>query len=161
MVYERSELLTLIAVPSAVRLGRLFAWTTVKRWGLDFMAEDAGYVAAELLDNAVRTTGIVTEYDWCHFAGVPLVATRIHVSRGALYIEVNDTSADPPLSKKGALKDRRAGFFAVAEGGKVVWCKVGDIRRMPGRHWNGRGSAQTAPIPLDLLERAPDGLGHL
>ena len=49
--------LTLAAVPTAVRLGRLFVRQRLSLWGLSQLIHDAELVLSELVTNAMNATG--------------------------------------------------------------------------------------------------------
>jgi hypothetical protein len=182
--------LTLAALLTAVSCARLLVRYDLDSWGIarDHI-EMAEEVTATLVENAVKTTGIVKPHPTYSAAydNLPLIGVRLRLFVRSLVIEVWDSSPEPPtLDDQVFNGDGRStlhahstnvrwGYYPSPQGGKVVWCELIIIpleaddtteipRVLPHR------VPQTPPEPKQpvepmrdpaVLKRVFDGLQHL
>jgi hypothetical protein len=99
--------LALAAVPSAVRLGRIFAADVLRHWQLAHIIEDAELITSELVTNAIQATGLTTAPEhWPQLADLAMIQVRF-----TLYEYV-------------VLIDRAAARSAVYKGGSLLGLTV-------------------------------------
>jgi anti-sigma regulatory factor (Ser/Thr protein kinase) len=127
--------LTLAAVPSAVRLARLFTRQRLSQWGLSQLLSDAELVLSELVTNAVNATGTTNPTPrWSELHNLALITVRLVVTADSLVIEVWDRDPSPPVPRQPEQADeagrgllivealcRRWHYFYPESGGKAVW----------------------------------------
>ena len=127
--------MTLAAVPTAVRLARLFTRQRLSQWGLNQLISDAELVLSELVTNAVNATGTTNPRPrWSELHNLALITVRLVVTADSLVIEVWDRDPSPPVPKEAAEAEeagrgllivgalcRRWNYFYPESGGKAVW----------------------------------------
>lgn len=127
--------LTLAAVPTAVRLARLFVRQRLSLWGLSQFINDAELVLSELVTNAMNATGTTNPRPrWSELNNLALITVRLVVTADSLVIEVWDRDPRPPVLKQPEEADeagrgllivgalcRRWDYFFPESGGKAVW----------------------------------------
>lgn len=132
----RSVLTVLAALPWAAGRARTFTGQTLATWRLPHLIDTAELLVSELITNAVKHAGGVTDpsADLSWLAGkVPPVLLGVSVL-DALLIEVWDVSSTPPL-RRTAEADAESGrglelvdalsmewgCRVLATGGKIIW----------------------------------------
>jgi anti-sigma regulatory factor (Ser/Thr protein kinase) len=127
--------MTLAAVPTAVRLARLFVCRQLSQWGLSQLISDAELVTSELVTNAVNATGTTNPRPrWSELHDLALITVRLVVTVDSLIIEVWDRDPSPPVPQQPEQADeagrgllivgalcRRWHYFFPESGGKAVW----------------------------------------
>jgi anti-sigma regulatory factor (Ser/Thr protein kinase) len=127
--------MTLAAVPTAVRLARLFTRQRLSQWGLNQLIGDAELVLSELVTNAVNATGMTNPRPrWSELHNLALITVRLVVTADSLVIEVWDRDPSPPIPQQPEQADedgrgllivdalcRRWHYFYPESGGKAVW----------------------------------------
>ena len=127
--------MTLAAVPTAVRLARLFACHQLSQWGLSQLINEAELVTSELVTNAVNATGTTNPRPrWSELRNLALITIRLVVTVDSLVIEVWDRDPRPPVPQQPEQADetgrgllivgslcRRWHYFFPESGGKAVW----------------------------------------
>jgi anti-sigma regulatory factor (Ser/Thr protein kinase) len=130
--------LALAAVPTAVRLSRVFAAHILRHWQLDHMIEDAELVTSELVTNAVAATGLTAEPErWSQLLNLAMIHVRFTLYKYVVVLEVQDRAAAVPVLQAPADDDEGSrglaivealaaewGYRQVPEAGKVVWAKL-------------------------------------
>jgi anti-sigma regulatory factor (Ser/Thr protein kinase) len=130
--------MTLAAVPTAVRLARLFACRQLSQWGLSQLISDAELVTSELVTNAVNATGTTNPRPrWSELHDLGLIRVRLVVTTDSLVIEVWDRDPNPPIPQQPEQADeagrgllivgalcRRWHYFFPESGGKAVWAEL-------------------------------------
>src|SRR5579859_3574699 len=127
--------LTLAAVPTAVRLARLFVRQRLSLWGLNRLINDAELVLSELVTNATIATGTTNPRPrWSELHNLAVITIRLVITADSLLIEVCDRDPSPPVLKQPEQADeagrgllivdalcRRWDYFFPESGGKAVW----------------------------------------
>jgi anti-sigma regulatory factor (Ser/Thr protein kinase) len=127
--------LTLAAVPSAVRLARLFTRQRLPQWGLNQLLSDAELVLSELVTNAVNATGTTNPRPrWGELDHLALIRVQLVVTSDSLVVEVWDRDPSPPVPQQPEQADeagrgllivgalcRSWNYFFPESGGKAVW----------------------------------------
>jgi len=176
--------LALAAVPTAVRLSRIFTADVLRHWQLAHIIEDAELITSELVTNAVQATGLTTAPErWSQLTDLAMIQVRFALYEHVLLIEVWDRSATVPVfraptddqegSRGLAIVEALAaewGYHHVSETGKVVWAKLaipGEIappetlaRRSMATVLRGPRAVQAADDP-ELLGRVRQALLNL
>jgi len=175
--------LTLAAVPTAVRLARLFVRQRLSLWGLNRLINDAELVLSELVTNATIATGTTNPRPrWSELQNLAVITIRLVITADSLVIEVCDRDLSPPVLKQPEQADeagrgllivdalcRRWDYFFPESGGKAVWGELAipahDLlpSGLPKRH----DPRLTASRPIEAmpsiesLERVLEGLRRL
>ena len=176
--------LALAAVPTAVRLSRIFAADVLRHWQLAHIIEDAELITSELVTNAVQATGLtVMPEHWSQLTDLAIVQVRFTLYEDVVLIEVWDRAAALPVfralthdqegSRGLAIVEALAvewGYRHVSETGKVVWAKLaipGEVaaseplaRRSVVTELRGPRAVQAADDP-ELLGRVRQALLNL
>jgi anti-sigma regulatory factor (Ser/Thr protein kinase) len=175
--------LALAAVPTAVKLSRVFAAHILRHWQLDMMVEDAALVTSELVTNAVTATGLTDEPErWSQLLNLAPIQVRFSLYKYVVVLEVQDRAAAIPVLKvptadqegsRGlAIVDALAAEwgFHYLEVGKVVWAKLAIpadangseplARRLVATELRGPRAVQVERDP-ELLSRVRQGLFDL
>lgn len=144
---------------SAAPAARRCTEETLRRWGLDALADDAALVATELATNAVLHAGPPATLRLCRLDGTVRIEVRDRSPRPPVVVDPTDEA----MTGRGLrLIDALAERWGVepVEGGKVVWCELAgtpvtdESYAGPARH----GSATiTPPVagPGAVLVRVP------
>ncbi|MEV3874480.1 ATP-binding protein [Streptomyces sp. NPDC049906] len=130
--------ITLVAVPTAVPVARMFVRALLEHWGVAEVADEVMLVASELVGNAVKAVGFADrapmtwEITARHVIGVQLRIVDAH-----LYVEVWDGSAALPRRQAVSLDTEGGRGLILVEnvcegwdvfrpdvGGKVVWARL-------------------------------------
>jgi anti-sigma regulatory factor (Ser/Thr protein kinase) len=136
--HNRPQLTTglrLAAVPTAVRLARLFIRQRLSLWGISQLINDAELVLSELVTNAVNVTASTNPRPrWSELHNLTLIAVRLVATIDSLVIEVWDRDPSPPMLKQSQQADEtgrgllivsalcsRWDYFYPESGGKTVW----------------------------------------
>jgi anti-sigma regulatory factor (Ser/Thr protein kinase) len=132
---DRTSVLELAPLPSAIPCARLHAVHVLHEWGLSDLADDAALIVSELMTNAADASIVLP--------GRPPIALRLQVSAQSLVIgawdhspldlEPNEAGAGAECGRGlmvvAALADRW-GCERTAPRRKVVWA---ELRITPGR----------------------------
>ena len=173
--------LALAAVPTAVRLSRIFAAEVLRYWQLDCLIDNATLITSELTTNAVQATGLPSApTHWSQLANLAMIQVRLSLYRHVVLVEVWDREAAIPVfheptddseSSRGlAIVDTLAdewGYHHVPEAGKVVWAKLAIpgqpeplARRLVATELRGPRGVQAVDDPV-LLARVHRALVNL
>lgn len=137
-----SAQLPLVALPTAARCARLFVSDQLRRWHLHELDDTATLVACELVTNAVAATGTLempATYAVLHDLDLAVMAMRLLLTPGSLFVEVWDRDPNPPIpGNAGDFDENGRGLTLVTAltktwgayptdttaGGKVVWAEI-------------------------------------
>jgi anti-sigma regulatory factor (Ser/Thr protein kinase) len=175
--------LTLAAVPTAVRLARLFLRQRLSLWGLSRLIDDAELVLSELVTNAVNVTGNTNPKPrWSELHNLALITVRLVITQDSVVIEVWDRDPSPPVLKQPEEADeagrgllivgalcRRWDYFFPESGGKAVWGELAipDHGLLPSGLPKRHDPRLAAPGPavamlsVETMERVLEGLRKL
>jgi anti-sigma regulatory factor (Ser/Thr protein kinase) len=131
----------LAALPSAVPWARRILRHTLRERRLDELLEPALLLVSELVTNAVQASAGLAPRDpgW-----LQTIALSLHITDTSLVMEVSDACpAEPALLQGDLLGNGGRGLILVdcladawghrlADGGKVVWCKLTVPHGPPG-----------------------------
>jgi hypothetical protein len=92
---DKTESLTLAALPSAVNSARSFVVSTLERWRAPLVIGDAVHLVEEMVTDAVKTTGVSATVKWQALAHLELLSVTLVGLRNSFGIEVWD--AEPHL----------------------------------------------------------------
>jgi hypothetical protein len=177
---ERSESLTLAALPTAISSARSFVVSTLERWRAPLAIGDAVLLVEEMVANAVRTTGVVDPaIQWKWLTHLELLGIRLVGLRRSIGIEVWDADRYPSdqlspdntvdSSLLAVLKSTAHQWGTIPAGrGKIVWAEMPVYERAG----SGLPLRRRVPSPrpctsvpevhdLGLLQRVRDGLNDL
>lgn len=141
--------LSLVALPSAVRLAREHVSRSLKDFGLPGLLDTAGILTSELVSNAVKAVGTLdTAMNWREVWPPPqTIAVCCYSTNGHAVVEVWDNDPHPPVRKQAADTDEggrgllvealsdRWGYRWPKTGGKVVWCALKETGDAYEDHW--------------------------
>lgn len=168
--------LSLAAVKSAVSMSRHFLQLTLSKWQAAFIEDDALLIASELVTNAIKATGILTEKPtWGELEKLNLVHVRLVGLADSIIIEVWDVSEDAPVLKEaGDDAEGGRGLLLVQQlakcwgsyrtaGGKVVWAELAvrppQPTPLPQREKSVRSTIRPSVLPdVGFLRRVLAGL---
>ncbi len=157
---QRTNSLTLAAVPSAVSCARLFVGNVLRQWGFAHLVDTAELLTSELVTNSVKTTGITDPSPRSALLGeVHLIQVQLVLAADDLVIGVWDRDRRPPVLREPDLDaeggrgmfliesmSRRWGCDHPTTGGKVVWFELGTAVR-----------TTASGLPIRTPNRVPAG----
>jgi hypothetical protein len=179
---QRSESLTLAALPSAVNSARSFVVSTLERWRAPLVIGDAVHLVEEMVASAVRTTGVADpNVQWRTLTHLELLTVTLVGLRNSIGMEVWDNAPswpaqpvnEPALDREllEVLKTAAGQWGIMPSGrGRVVWAKLPIYARAESGLpvWPRIPSPrprQAATLPktpdLELLQRVREGLEQL
>lgn len=163
--------LTLAATSTAVNVGLMLLHLTLAKWGHPELVRTGAAVLSELLDQAVRHTGVPDPTErWRDRDDLALIGVRLLLLDHGIVIKVADRHREPPEPSDAfrSLSDRW--HFHPTPAGRVVWCEL-DLSQheltehgLPKRRRTGAPPPQRMPAPLvdrQLLQRIHEGLEAL
>jgi anti-sigma regulatory factor (Ser/Thr protein kinase) len=135
---RRQDQLTLAALLTAVRCGRLFVRYDLREWGIPRDdIETAEQLVAELVTGAVRATGITSPQPTFSEvrSGLKPIRVRLLLFDESVVVQVWDSSPEPPTpavqgpdanggSSTLESVGTQLGYYHPLSGGKVVWCQL-------------------------------------
>jgi hypothetical protein len=161
----------LAATSTAVNVGLMFLDLTLTKWGHPELVRTGAAVLSQLLDQAVRHTGVPDPTGrWRDRDDLALIGVRLLLFNHSIVIEVADRHRErPELSDAFRLLSNRW-HFSPTSAGRVVWCEL-DLSQheltehgLPKRRRTGAPHPQRPPEPLvdrQLLQRIRKGLEAL
>lgn len=128
------------ATPGAPRQARAFVRWQLAVWELPQLLDNAELITSELVTNAVSATNAVRTPPMASSmfpVALRMVAVRLRVSSGSLFVEVWDVSSRVPVAEEsgelgesgrglaliGALS-KKWGHHVAPDRGKIVWCEL-------------------------------------
>lgn len=159
--------ITLLAVLTALSCSSMFVQYTMRAWRLQVVVDRVEAIADQLVQNAVKTTGIMEEHvNLTKVKHLNLILVRLRLTDTAVVVEVWDSSEEPP--RKLAPVGYQSGFFMAERGGKVVWTAVPYVQPDPAPLPRRKPSPFAQPVrPLEVMHdpemfrRVRDGLKDL
>lgn len=177
-----TDTLSLVALPTAVAVTRLFVADTLHRWHAMFIEPDMEAIASELVAVSVEATGPPEGTSWTNITGLRSVTLRLLGFERHIVVEVADEHDEPltipegtelPGSSGVMLVDARARRWGsrLTTWGRVMWAELDVYERsaaglprrpvMPSPHPRASSSLEHTVLALDLLQRVRDGLHRL
>jgi hypothetical protein len=162
--------LTLAATSTAVNVGLMLLHHTLTKWGHPELVRTGAAVLSELLDQAVKHTGVPDPTArWRDRDDLALIGVRLLLFDHGVVIEVADRHREPPPSDAFCSLSNRWHFHPTPAG-RVVWCELELPQHeltehgLPKRRRTGAPRTPRAPaLPVDrqLLRRIHEGLKAL
>jgi hypothetical protein len=163
--------LTLAATSTAVNVGLMLLHLTLTKWGHPELVRTGAAVLSELLDQAVRHTGVPDPTArWRDRDDLALIDVRLLLFDHAIVIKVADRHCEPPERADAFRALSNRWHFHPTPAGRVVWCEL-DLSHheltehgLPKRRRTGAPHPQQAPASLvdrQLLQRIHEGLKAL
>lgn len=163
--------LTLAATSTAVNIGLVLLHLTLTKWGHPELLRTGAAVLSELLDQAVRHTGVPDPTErWRDRDDLALINVRLLLFDHAILIKVADRHREPPEPSDTFRALSNQWHFHPTPAGRVVWCEL-DLSQhdltehgLPKRRRTGAPHPQRTPASLvdrQLLQRIHEGLKAL
>ena len=143
--------LNFAATLTAVRASRVFAKSTLTKWGAGIILDDALLIVSELVTNAIKATGVTDpDLSWGKLPKLNLITVRLVGLDASILIEVWDCEPREPAPTEAADDDENGRGFTLISAlakrwdtypsgsGKVVWAELPVYAPAP------KGAASTA-----------------
>jgi len=129
--------LNFAATLTAVRASRVFAKSTLTKWGAGIILDDTLLVVSELVTNAVEATGAADpDLSWGELPKLDLITVRLVGLDASIVIEVWDCAQKEPVPTEAAEDDENGRGLTLISAlarrwdtypsgrGKVVWAEL-------------------------------------
>jgi anti-sigma regulatory factor (Ser/Thr protein kinase) len=161
---KRISSLTLAAVPTAVKVARMFVDCTLKEWNLPALIDMVELLASEVVTNAVKSTGVLNEVPkWTALEGLSLIQIRLVLLEESVIFEVHDRDVTPPVIPEQDLESEGGRGLFLVQSMSLRWNFYRALAaRSSGLNWRlPRIRHSACLVVCDLTERVSTGrYGH-
>jgi anti-sigma regulatory factor (Ser/Thr protein kinase) len=123
-----ASILVLGSLPTAVPCARAHTRAVLTQWGLAGIADTAEIIVSELVANAI-THGSIARCD----GGIPVVCFGLAADQGHVFIDVWDSSPQPPVIRRDVPSDLENGRGLLLVD---AMCETWRWEKVPG--WHGK-----------------------